>query len=718
MRPVGSKYLLEEPLGRGATGTVWRARVRDEEARTLPGDPATASRFGTGQYGTGQYGTGQYGTGQYGTGESGAAQSASTILFGAFPSGGVQVGPGPYVAGPPPADPTLIVPSAGPDHAATVADAALADPAAAARLAAERTAADIAAGRLVAIKVLKEELANDPDIVMRFLRERSVLLRLAHPNIVRVRDLVVEGELLALVMDLVDGPDLHRYLTDHGPLSPVAAALLMAQIADALATSHADGIVHRDLKPANVMLATVRGADGSEQMLPLLTDFGIARLADSPGITRTHEFVGTPAYVAPESAEGREQTAAVDVYGAGIMLYELVSGQPPFHGDGPLQILHAHLTQEPRRPVTVPEPLWTVIERCLSKDPAQRPTAVTLATALRTVAAGIGVHASPAAIDAAYAVGALLAPVAGPHDPTVPNGLNADPAAATVLAASVFGAAEATELLPQGAADPTRLLPPAQQGFAQQPTRLQAAQLPPTQLQPHFEQQQYQQPPYQQPEPEQPAGPHPWESQLRAARNRSEQTQYGYAVEEQPQSRPQVAPPPYQRDPQYRGEPQYRGDRYGAEQYPGEQYPGGRGYEPDGYGSEQPYEPEPPRGRRPAPGARPAPEPVREAPPREREPERRREPEPEPRRERAPRAPRRRMRIPGGGCLRSLLILAVIAAVVWWFTPLQHWIHNGEGWWHQVVNWWDRMTGTADKIKNEVPKIPKVPTGLPTDQGN
>lgn len=194
MRPVGSKYLLEEPLGRGATGTVWRARQR----------------------------------------ETAGAEAA--------------------VAGQP--------------------------------------------GETVAIKVLKEELANDADIVMRFLRERSVLLRLTHPNIVRVRDLVVEGDLLALVMDLVDGPDLHRYLRENGPFSPVAAALLTAQVADALAASHADGVVHRDLKPANVLLKQ----DGG-QMHPMLTDFGIARLADSPGLTRTHEFVGTPAYVAPESAE-------------------------------------------------------------------------------------------------------------------------------------------------------------------------------------------------------------------------------------------------------------------------------------------------------------------------------------------------------------------------------------------------------------------------------
>ncbi|MEY9965743.1 serine/threonine-protein kinase [Streptacidiphilus sp. MAP12-16] len=574
MRPVGSKYLLEEPLGRGATGTVWRARVRDE-------------------------------------------------------SGGDS-------------------------------------------------------GHQVAIKVLKEELATDPDVVMRFLRERSVLLRLVHPNIVRVRDLVVEGELLALVMDLVEGPDLHRYLRAHGPLSPVAGALLMAQIADALAASHADGVVHRDLKPANVLLAEVRGADGAAQMHPLLTDFGIARLADSPGLTRTQEFVGTPAYVAPESAEGRPQTAAVDIYGAGIMMYELLTGQPPFHGDGPLQILQAHLSQEPQRPRNLPEPLWTVIEHCLRKDPARRPGAVALATALRTVAAGVGVHASPAQIDAAFAVGQLLIPppVPGGSDPTLPNGVRYDPSAQTVAAA--FGAADPTQVLPQGAADRTQVLPPNGQYGAAERTR--AMPTPAA---------------AQQAESPQPAGPHPWENQLRAARTRNEQTRVDYRFPTGPEPLPQVAPPPYrapqplqaaqtqpqtqpQAQPQYRAAPQ--------------------GYLPD----TNPPEPQRPEPRR---AARTAPRPAPERAPR-REPER--EPEPAPRREREPRPPRRRRRIPGGGCLRALLLLAVIAAAVWYFTPMQHWIHNVQGWWHQLVLWWNNVTGTVNKVKNNIPKIPGGGPTLPT----
>ncbi|MEU1182627.1 serine/threonine-protein kinase [Streptomyces sp. NPDC005820] len=564
MRPVGSKYLLEEPLGRGATGTVWRARQRETAGAeaAVPGQP----------------------------------------------------------------------------------------------------------GETVAIKVLKEELASDPDVVMRFLRERSVLLRLTHPNIVRVRDLVVEGDLLALVMDLVDGPDLHRYLRENGPLTPVAAALLTAQVADALAASHADGVVHRDLKPANVLLMQEGG-----QMHPMLTDFGIARLADSPGLTRTSEFVGTPAYVAPESAEGRPQTSAVDIYGAGILLYELVTGRPPFAGGSALEVLHQHLSAEPRRPSTVPDPLWTVIERCLSKTPEGRPSAQNLARGLRIVAEGIGVHANSMQIAAAEGVVHLLAPDPAPAQVPgadagagMPQGAYDPNAATSVLphtgaAAGPAGAADPTAVLPHtggpgGAADPTAVLPPV---------------------------------PQHQPGQQQPEQPHPWQTQLRAARDRNEQTQvqqYLDPGEDPLRRRPQrqVARPqqPPQR-PQQGGYPPQQGG-YAPQQQ------GGYGYQQQ---PQQQYAPPQQPQQQPQRYA-PAPAPQQQP---QRQPQR---PAPEPRQPREPREPRQRsanpMKIPGLGCLKGCLFTIVIFFVagwlIWEFSPLQEWIGTGRTWWGELTHLFNQFT--------------------------
>ncbi|KOV54143.1 serine/threonine protein kinase [Streptomyces sp. AS58] len=517
-------------------------------------------------------------------------------------------------------------------------------------------------GETVAIKVLKEELAGDPDIVMRFLRERSVLLRLTHPNIVRVRDLVVEGDLLALVMDLVDGPDLHRYLRENGPLTPVAAALLTAQIADALAASHADGVVHRDLKPANVLLMQ----DGG-QMHPMLTDFGIARLADSPGLTRTQEFVGTPAYVAPESAEGRPQTSAVDIYGAGILLYELVTGRPPFSGGSALEVLHQHLSAEPRRPSTVPEPLWTVMERCLSKSPERRPSAVNLARALRVVAEGVGVHANSAQIAAAESVAALLAPdpapapvpgTPGAADPTqvLPHGsASYDPNGATSVlphTAGPAGAADPTAVLPNtGAADPTAVMPPV--------------------------------PPHQ--PGGQPDQPHPWQSQLRAARDRNEQTQVQYLDpgEDPLRRRPQrQAARPQQQQQQQQPRPPQRSQQ---------RQPQGP---PPGYGHPQQHQPQqyapPPQHHQPQRYA-PAPTPEPQRPARE------------------PRQPRQRsanpMRIPGLGCLKgclfTIVILFVAGWLIWELSPLQGWIGTGKGYWEQLTDWFTTVTGWIGDLGGE-----------------
>lgn len=554
MRPVGSKYLLEEPLGRGATGTVWRARQR----------------------------------------ETAGAEAA--------------------VAGQP--------------------------------------------GETVAIKVLKEELANDADVVMRFLRERSVLLRLTHPNIVRTRDLVVEGDLLALVMDLIDGPDLHRYLRANGPLTPVAAALLTAQIADALAASHADGVVHRDLKPANVLLDERDGG-----MTPMLTDFGIARLADSPGLTRTHEFVGTPAYVAPESAEGRPQTSAVDIYGAGILLYELVTGRPPFAGGTALEVLHRHLSEEPRRPSTVPAPLWTVIERCLSKDPDRRPSAENLARGLRTVASGIGVHANSAQIAAAEGVGALLAPDPAPAAvPETPGA--ADPTQVLPSNAGSYDPGAATSVLPQsgpggqggpggGHADPTAVMPPV----PQRPDG-----------------------------PPQPDGPHPWQSQLQAARDRNEQTQVQYLDPSQDplRRRPQRQQPPQQHQQQQQ-QPQRRQPPPQHQQYP-PQHQQQQQHQPQRY--QQPQQPQrqqyaPPQPQQPQQPQQPAARPPRE-----------------------PRPPRQRganpMRIPGLGCLKgclfTLVLLVVAGWLIWELTPLQDWVAQGKGYWEAIGDAIGTVTDWISKV--------------------
>nr|WP_202453496.1 serine/threonine-protein kinase [Streptomyces sp. SID4913] len=502
-------------------------------------------------------------------------------------------------------------------------------------------------GETVAIKVLKEELANDADVVMRFLRERSVLLRLTHPNIVRTRDLVVEGDLLALVMDLVDGPDLHRYLRDNGPLTPVAASLLTAQIADALAASHADGVVHRDLKPANVLLA-----DPDGEMHPMLTDFGIARLADSPGLTRTHEFVGTPAYVAPESAEGRPQTSAVDIYGAGILLYELLTGRPPFAGGTALEVLQRHLSEEPRRPSTVPAPLWTVVERCLSKDPDRRPSAESLARGLRTVAAGIGVHANAAQIAAADGVGALLAPDPAPTAvPEVPGA--ADPTQVLPSNAGSYDPGAPTSVLPHSGgpgagsqADPTAVLPP----------------VPPNDGVPPSDE------------------PHPWQSQLQAARDRNEQTQVQYLDPSQDplRRRPQRQQPPQQ--------PQRRQQQYPQQQQQPQQYPQRRQqqYQPQQQQQQQ-YRPQPQQQYQPQQQQyQPQPQQQPYAPPQQ----------PAQPQQRPPREPRQRsanpMKIPGLGCLKgclfTLVLLVVASWLIWELTPLKDWIGEGQSYWHAITD--------------------------------
>ncbi len=228
-------------------------------------------------------------------------------------------------------------------------------------------------GAVYAVKVLRSELARDPAVVTRFVRERTALVKFRHPNVVTLHDMIVEGDRLALVMDLVEGGDLDTYWHYRGGILPQSEALeLTAQICDALAAAHAAGIVHRDLKPANVLL------DAGQVRL---ADFGIARIAGEPSATTTGTVIGTVGFMAPEVIRGEEPTAAADVYAVGITLYQLLAGVLPFTGQA-AAVMHGHLEAAAPRPAGMPDRLWALISACLRKEAPARPAAATLARAL------------------------------------------------------------------------------------------------------------------------------------------------------------------------------------------------------------------------------------------------------------------------------------------------------------------------------------------------
>jgi tRNA A-37 threonylcarbamoyl transferase component Bud32 len=240
-------------------------------------------------------------------------------------------------------------------------------------------AIDRSSGAYVAVKLLHEGLLRQPKLVIRFVQERTILMMMRHENIVGVHDLFSVGGSLALVMDYVAGGSLRGRLQAAGTLPPSEAARLLAQVAAGLAQAHELGVVHRDVKPDNILLQEV---DGRHEVR--LTDFGIARVLDAAGLTTPQAIVGTPHYMAPEAIQGEAEPAS-DVYAVGIVLFELVTGQPPYAGE-PLAVLRCHLEDSVQRPAALPEPVWEVIAWCLDKDPSRRPTAAELGTALRELA--------------------------------------------------------------------------------------------------------------------------------------------------------------------------------------------------------------------------------------------------------------------------------------------------------------------------------------------
>jgi tRNA A-37 threonylcarbamoyl transferase component Bud32 len=275
---------------------------------------------------------------------------------------------------------------------------------------------DNTTGDPVAVKLLHDSLLRQPRLVTRFVQERTILLMLRHPNVVRVRDLFSVGETLGLVMDLVDGGNLREHLHRSGTVAPGEAARLGSQVAAALAEAHELGIIHRDLKPDNVLL----DADGQTR----LTDFGIARILTLPSMTTPNAVVGTPHYMAPEAFHGTTPSAATDVYALGVLLYELVCGRPPYRSDSIPELMRLHAEGDPDRRDGMPAALWRVILRCLATRPKARPAASELVNDLIALAGNLASAPAlppPAAHAPALAVSNDAAPNAAAPNAAAPN---------------------------------------------------------------------------------------------------------------------------------------------------------------------------------------------------------------------------------------------------------------------------------------------------------
>jgi serine/threonine-protein kinase len=246
--------------------------------------------------------------------------------------------------------------------------------------------------RAIAVKILHQHLADDETFVARFRHEAIAVARLSHPAIVSVYDTCSDDGVEAIVMELVRGRTLRQQL-DEGPVDPWLAANIAAQVCGALSVAHAAGLVHRDIKPANILL--------SEDGRVKVGDFGIAKAAESADLTQEGSFLGTAKYLAPEQVEAGPVDGRTDLYGVGVVLYEMLCGRVPFEGDSSSSTALARLHSDPQRPRLVkpgiPRELETITLRLLARSPDDRyPTAGEARAALL----GAGADDSPTTGDA------------------------------------------------------------------------------------------------------------------------------------------------------------------------------------------------------------------------------------------------------------------------------------------------------------------------------
>ena len=255
-------------------------------------------------------------------------------------------------------------------------------------------ARDIRLDRLVAVKVLPPNLAGVEDVRERFLREARTAARLAHPNIVPIHRADELGGYPFFVMGLVQGESLAERLRTRGPLAPAAVLPLLADVSRALAYAHAHGVVHRDIKPENILIDAASGR-------AMVTDFGIARLAEASPLTATGQVLGTVYFMSPEQVASDALDGRSDLYSLGVVGFLALSGRYPFDGASASAVLVAHVTKVAPRlhdvAPHIPDAVARIIDRCLMRDPAARfPDGDALARAFDDARADASVERTPA----------------------------------------------------------------------------------------------------------------------------------------------------------------------------------------------------------------------------------------------------------------------------------------------------------------------------------